>query len=52
MKEGTVPVPLDRPCACCDDDLVPVLGVFAFFKDKEEGVKPLLSVYVFLQHFR
>ncbi len=30
MTEGTVPVPPDRPCADCDDDVLPVRGVSHF----------------------
>jgi hypothetical protein len=27
MREGTVPVPPYRPCAYCDDDVLPVRGI-------------------------
>ena len=40
MKEGTVPVPPYRPCAYCDDDVVPVQGYRIWGGDEAAGVKP------------
>ena len=47
-QEGTVPVPPYRPCADCDDNVFPVQMLSHLGGAEAAGVKPLLSVQVFL----
>jgi hypothetical protein len=47
MKEGTVPVPPYRPCAYCDDDVLPVQGVIASGEALAVGGETPVSVQVF-----